>query len=164
MTYKENIRAILECYFTGFKREIIDSACNRILEQEPYGDSISRQAVLEVLKDKWNAFSDANDAMQESIDTIEVLPPVNPQPKTGHWIAIEEIEGLGNCKCSVCNHYYYTSGKMLWNYCPYCGAKRHEHSWTEATCTMPKTCTVCGETEGEALGHQWSEADNTNLD
>ena len=35
MTYKENITAILECYFTGFKKEIIDSACNRILEQQP---------------------------------------------------------------------------------------------------------------------------------
>lgn len=35
MTYKENITAILECYFTGFKEEIIDSACNRILEQQP---------------------------------------------------------------------------------------------------------------------------------
>lgn len=35
MTYKENIRAILECYFTGFKEEIINSACDRILEQEP---------------------------------------------------------------------------------------------------------------------------------
>lgn len=35
MTYKENITAILECYFTGFKKEIIDSACNRILEQKP---------------------------------------------------------------------------------------------------------------------------------
>ena len=35
ITYKENIKAILECYFTGFKEEIIDSACNRILEQEP---------------------------------------------------------------------------------------------------------------------------------
>lgn len=35
MTYKENITAILECYFTGFKKEIIDSACNRILDQEP---------------------------------------------------------------------------------------------------------------------------------
>ena len=37
MTYKENITAILECYFSGFKKEIIDSACNRILEQEPKG-------------------------------------------------------------------------------------------------------------------------------
>lgn len=35
MTHKENIRAILECYFTGFKEEIIESACDRILEQEP---------------------------------------------------------------------------------------------------------------------------------
>ena len=33
MTYKENITAILECYFPGFKKEIIDSACSRILEQ-----------------------------------------------------------------------------------------------------------------------------------
>ena len=35
MTHKENITAILECYFAGFKEEIIDSACNRILEQDP---------------------------------------------------------------------------------------------------------------------------------
>ena len=34
MTYKENIRAILECYFTGSKEEIINSACNHICNQE----------------------------------------------------------------------------------------------------------------------------------
>ena len=28
-----------------------------------------------------------------------------------------------------------------------------EHNWAEATCTTPKTCTDCGATEGEALGH-----------
>ena len=27
------------------------------------------------------------------------------------------------------------------------------HSWKEANCTMPRTCTVCGTTEGDALGH-----------
>ena len=32
------------------------------------------------------------------------------------------------------------------------------HSWTEATCTAPKTCSECGETEGTALGHTWTEA------
>lgn len=31
--YEDNIKAILECYFTGFKEEIINSACERILEQ-----------------------------------------------------------------------------------------------------------------------------------
>ena len=28
-----------------------------------------------------------------------------------------------------------------------------EHDWADATCTAPKTCSVCGATEGEANGH-----------
>ena len=28
-----------------------------------------------------------------------------------------------------------------------------EHEWVDATCTEPKTCSLCGETEGAALGH-----------
>lgn len=32
------------------------------------------------------------------------------------------------------------------------------HDWQEATCTEPKTCSKCGETEGEALGHTWKDA------
>ena len=31
------------------------------------------------------------------------------------------------------------------------------HEWAEATCTSPKTCSLCGETEGEALGHTAGE-------
>lgn len=34
----------------------------------------------------------------------------------------------------------------------------HEHTWADATCTEPKTCTECVKTEGEALGHEWREA------
>ena len=34
-----------------------------------------------------------------------------------------------------------------------------KHEWTEATCTLPKTCQKCEETEGEALGHTWVDAD-----
>lgn len=33
-----------------------------------------------------------------------------------------------------------------------------EHEWAEATCLTPKTCNLCQETEGEALGHNWAEA------
>lgn len=32
------------------------------------------------------------------------------------------------------------------------------HEWKEATCTVPKTCTKCNETEGDVLGHSWVEA------
>ena len=34
----------------------------------------------------------------------------------------------------------------------------HEHTWVEATCTAPKTCSTCNATEGDALGHKESEA------
>lgn len=34
----------------------------------------------------------------------------------------------------------------------------HEHTWVEATCTEPRTCSECGEVEGEALGHAWVDA------
>lgn len=33
-----------------------------------------------------------------------------------------------------------------------------EHEWADATCLAPKTCNLCQETEGEALGHNWAEA------
>ena len=34
----------------------------------------------------------------------------------------------------------------------------HEHAWEEPTCTEPKTCKTCGETEGDPLGHKWVSA------
>ena len=37
-----------------------------------------------------------------------------------------------------------------------------EHDWKEATCTSPKTCSICNETEGNALGHNWNAATCTN--
>lgn len=32
------------------------------------------------------------------------------------------------------------------------------YTWDEATCSKPKTCSICGKTEGEALGHRWRDA------
>ncbi len=43
--------------------------------------------------------------------------------------------------------------------CTICGQKRGEakgHSWKAATCTAPKTCSGCQMTEGYALGHNYS--------
>lgn len=34
----------------------------------------------------------------------------------------------------------------------------HQHTWNDATCLSPKTCSECGETEGEAAGHTWNDA------
>ena len=36
------------------------------------------------------------------------------------------------------------------------------HEWEEASCTAPKTCAKCGETEGEPIAHIWVSATCTN--
>ena len=52
------------------------------------------------------------------------------------------------------------NGKAVYT-CSVCGHSYEEtisatgHSWKEATCTTPKTCTKCGATEGNALGHNY---------
>lgn len=94
-------------------------------------DYISRQTVLDILKDKWNMFSDANDAMQKSIDTIEALTLATPQPKTGEWLEREVIDDKvikewQSARCSVCDKYHTTPYMYYfsrYNYCPNCGAK-----------------------------------------
>lgn len=34
------------------------------------------------------------------------------------------------------------------------------HNWKSATCTEPKTCSVCGATEGTAAGHNYGGGNN----
>lgn len=36
-------------------------------------------------------------------------------------------------------------------------SKACDHTWLDASCTAPKTCSLCGATEGEAAGHTWSK-------
>ncbi len=40
-----------------------------------------------------------------------------------------------------------------------CGCK---HEWYAATCSAPKTCNLCGATEGDALPHTWEDATCTD--
>ena len=42
-----------------------------------------------------------------------------------------------------------------------CGCK---HEWKDATCTTPKTCSLCGETEGEVLEHTPGQLEITSVD
>lgn len=96
----------------------------RELKKYRVKDAISRQTVLDVLKDKWNMFSDANDAMQESIDTIEALTPVTPQQRIGKWIKSRDSYGNNHFTCPFCEHDIATKYAGTWedNYCSNCGA------------------------------------------
>lgn len=86
-------------------------------------DAISRQAVLDILKDKWDLYLYADDAIQASIDKIRAIPPVTPHPKTGHWI-IHPKGIYAHLVCDKClsNAPY----DCRTNYCPNCGAKMQE--------------------------------------
>ncbi len=48
--------------------------------------------------------------------------------------------------CSVCNEELSRKTVVL---------ELADHTFSAATCTAPKTCSVCGATEGEALGHDY---------
>ncbi len=71
-------------------------------------------------------------------------------------IAILVILGLMSCG-NECEHIYDGCDDTE---CNECGETRSSmHAWTDADCISPKTCTVCNETEGNALGHEWTTPD-----
>ena len=56
-----------------------------------------------------------------------------------------------------CEHVYDNACDVT---CNECNEERTiTHTWKNADCTTPKTCTVCGATEGEVLGHEWTTPD-----
>ena len=60
-----------------------------------------------------------------------------------------------------CDHEWYAASCSAPKTCSLCGATEGEalpHTWQEATCTTPKTCSVCKATEGSVAAHKWQEA------
>ena len=102
-----------------FDEEIRAIHDGKALEQEPCGDAVSRQAVLEVIRkchcEEW---------VKADIGApIEALPSVTPQPKTGQWIVLkDEFDDVCEAVCSCCDK----NGNHKWAFCPYCGAKMPE--------------------------------------
>ncbi len=60
---------------------------------------------------------------------------------------------------STCAHTWIDATCELPKTCSLCQATDGEalgHKWDTATCEIAKTCSVCKKTDGEALGHKWS--------
>lgn len=84
---------------------------------------------------------------------------------TGHTPGAD-ADCLNNQTCTVCGDvitealgHIPTQGTICTEatVCGRCGIPLEvlDHSFRDATCTTPKTCTVCGYTEGDALGHSY---------
>ncbi len=90
------------------------------------------------------------------------------EPKTCRRCGVTEGKPLGHTEIKdgsiepTCTE----AGKTEGSHCSVCGqvlnrqeaVKALGHDWMEATCTEPKTCRRCGETESVPLGHDWAEA------
>ena len=74
-------------------------------------------------------------------------------------LSIVMIVALAACGDKKCDHAYDNACDVT---CNECGEERTiTHDWNDATCLTPKTCKVCGATEGDSLGHT-AEADDGN--
>ena len=107
----------------------------RLKKQKPCEDTISRQAVFDQMYEWMNTceYRKVN-ATDYFINRINKLPPVNPQPKTGHWIRELIRNEKGGCIgakriCSKCNNDNKHDEYM--HYCPNCGAKMIEPQESE---------------------------------
>jgi len=91
--------------------------------QEPCGDAISRQAVMDALCDNCELFEQTCSSKCEEYHFLATLSPVTPQPKTGHWIKISPANIF---ECSECGQNVMTSNICAYKFCHGCGAKMIE--------------------------------------
>lgn len=107
----------------------------------------------------------AEEPTEESVKPAKSTEKSETSAHTHTWTEAtcaspKTCSGCGKTSGSALGHNF-SNGK-----CTRCGAKDsdytepttvHTHTWTPATCTLPKTCTTCGATEGSALGHDFSD-------
>lgn len=93
------------------EKEFYDTAI-KALEQEPCEDCISRQAVIDMTG--LSEWFDSSDSYNDFVIALSDLPPVTPQPKTGHWI---------HNKCDKCGA---SRPPLFDNFCPNCGTRMVE--------------------------------------
>lgn len=87
------------------------------LKAEPCEDAVSREAVLEAIK---------NNYRMAAIDAIEKLPPVTSKLKTGVWIKLQKNgDGTSRYMCSKCGDTMQLSRHTFATFrsCPKCYAK-----------------------------------------
>ena len=90
-------------------------------------DAVSRQAVIDLMMQKWGENFSGDSAMQESIDAIRVMPSVTPQePRKGHWIYKEYDEETGMKGVHCCSECGYPLASPYISFCSVCGADMSE--------------------------------------
>lgn len=128
------------------------SACGKENASSGDGSSVSEQS-NSASTDNLNDVVESEDIeASETGESIESTESSKPASSAVSGKPAEEGQ-------SVHTHTFYISTCTEPKKCA-CGATEPtnmEHTWRDATCIAPKTCTVCGATEGEALGHRFAQ-------
>ena len=119
------------CPYWDYELETCRHANVGALATKPYGDVVSKQAVLESIEDDasngvYSYFASYEDA-QKFKETIKALPPVTPIRPKGEW---EYDETIQNWRCSKCHETPKTLGYVgtkefmteHFKFCNHCGA------------------------------------------
>ena len=92
-------------------------------KKEPCEDAVNRKAVHDMLENlpvtvenHWYNW------LQKACIRLAELPPVTPQPKTGHWIE-HKHNGIAYIECSECSYWFLRFHLVRNSYCPNCGTK-----------------------------------------
>lgn len=100
----------------------------KVLEHKPCEDCISRQKAIDAIDALYldgdssvsylaDAKGDTLIGKYQAITTLDDLPSVTPQQKTGHWIKVDDEEPVAY-DCSEC----LAMVSRKYNYCPCCGS------------------------------------------
>ena len=121
-------------YEAGKMGEIIENleAISKILEQQPCEDAISREDAMNMILGYGNEIK--AEVMNDIKASMIKLPPVQPEPKTGHWINKKPrwIPSLSMTmhdayECSNCGE----PGVHWWKHCINCGARMFDPQESE---------------------------------
>lgn len=114
------------------KQDEIRCAYDKLKEQEPCEDCISRQAVLDAIMANCVWENEYNLTSSRIKKAVESLPPVTPQPKIGRWVLSGGYWRCSECKEKALLKLDTSKGSckeympIKSNYCPNCGAKMRE--------------------------------------
>lgn len=95
-------------------------------EQEPCEDTISRQAAIDAFERFIHELGIEDEPYNygEMALSVKNVPPVKPQPKTGHWLRMSDLSEQEDdrYKCSCCGNVVHYIDKMnLYTFNSWCG-------------------------------------------
>ena len=124
------------------------------------GDYIFVSSHLQNLVESYDVYqTDTSD--HNAIALKFTLPKICPHDfRTGKTEAKDATcETAGNKEyytCSKCHNVYADFRATVQTTVGDCTIPALGHNWVDATCTDPKHCSNCGITEGNSLGHDWT--------